>query len=71
MSSLNTLLFSVGIAIFMITIYGAVMAGGNALRRHQREDLADDVEIIVNEDGYEVMTSSSSHRVDHASEHGR
>lgn len=71
MSSLNTLLFSVGIAIFMITIYGAVMAGGNALRRNQREELADDVEMIVNEDGYEVMTSSSSNRVDHAPDHDR
>lgn len=66
MSNLNTVLFAVGIAIFMITVYGAVIAGGFALQRRQREDLAPDVEIVVNDQGYEVMTSTSSRRIDHA-----
>ena len=63
---MNTLLFGVGIFVFMITVYGTVIAGGMTLQQHQRADLADDVEIIVNEDGFEVMTSTSSHRTDHA-----
>lgn len=66
MSDLNILLFSVGVAIFMMTVYGAVMAGGFALQRRQREDLADDVEIVVNEDGFEVLTSAAANRTDHA-----
>jgi len=63
---MNTLLFAVGICVFMITVYGAVMAGGMTLQQQQRANLADDVEIIVNEDGFEVMTSASSNRTDHA-----
>lgn len=66
---MNTLLFGVGIVVFMITVYGAVLAGGNALRRHRREQLADDVEIIVNRDGFDVMTSTVSDRTDHATDH--
>ncbi len=66
MSDLNTLLFTVGIAIFMVTVYGVVLAGGFALQRRQRDDLAPDVEIVVNDDGYDVMTSTASRRIDHA-----
>lgn len=65
MSNLDTLLFAVGIAIFMITIYGAVLAGGFALQRSQRDNLADDVEIVVNRDGFEVITSAGANRIDH------
>ena len=67
MSDLNTVLFAVGIAIFMITVYGAVMAGGFALQRRQRQELAPDVEVVVNDRGYEVLTSAASGRTDHAS----
>lgn len=62
MTDLDTLLFAVGIAIFMITVYGVVMAGGFALQRQQREDLAPDVEIITNDDGFEVMVSKHDDR---------
>ncbi len=68
MSDLNTLLFAVGIAIFMITVYGVVLAGGFALQRKQREELASDVEIITNDRGYDVLTSSKSSRTDHSSD---
>jgi len=65
MSNLDTLLFAVGISIFMITVYGAVMAGGMTLQRRQRDELAADVEIVVNERGYDVLTSATSDRIDH------
>ncbi len=63
---MNTLLFSVGIAVFLITVYGSVMAGGMALQQHQRNELADDLEIIVNDDGFDVFTSADSNRTDHS-----
>lgn len=63
---MNTLLFAVGICVFMITIYGAVMAGGMALQQQQRRQLAPDVEVVVNDDGYDVYTSSVSARTDHS-----
>lgn len=58
---MNTLLFAVGIFVFMLTVYGTVMAGGAALRQRQRDDLAPDIEMVVNEDGWEVITSTHVH----------
>lgn len=63
---MNTLLFGVGIFVFMITIYGAVMAGGMALQHNQRKQLAPDLEVVVNDDGYDVYTSAVSARADHS-----
>jgi hypothetical protein len=63
---MNTLLFSVGIAVFMITVYGTVMVGGMTMQQHQRDDLADDIKVIVNDDGFDVITSTSSNRIDHS-----
>ncbi len=65
---MNTLLFAVGIFVFMITVYGSVMAGGMALQQRQRDNLASDVEIIVNDHGYDVMTSTASNRTDHSAD---
>lgn len=53
--SMDTLLFSVGIFIFMISVYGVVMAGGFKLWRMRREGLGDDTDFIVNADGWEVI----------------
>jgi hypothetical protein len=61
---MNTILFTVGIFIFMITVYGAVMAGGFALARKQKRNLAPDIDMVVNDDGWEVIGSArdgSSH----------
>ena len=57
---METTLFALGIFIFMITVYGAVMAGGAVLKQHQVEHLADDVEFTVNDDGYEVVAGADS-----------
>lgn len=57
---METLLFAVGIAIFMITVYGTVMAGGEMLKKKQIEGLADDVDIITDEHGTEYLVGSSS-----------
>ena len=54
----QTLLFTVGIFIFMVTVYGSVMAGGAALKRSQIENLADDTKFVVNDDGYEVLAGA-------------
>ncbi|NNE11044.1 MAG: hypothetical protein HKN41_02240 [Ilumatobacter sp.] len=69
MSGLDITLFSVGVAIFMVTVYGVTLAGGFALQKRQRETLADDVELVVNKEGYEVITSAPSKRTDHSAEH--
>lgn len=52
---MDTLLFSVGIFIFMITVYGTVVAGGVVLKRKEVEGLADDVDIIATDSGAEVL----------------
>ena len=55
---METLLFTVGIVIFMITVYGAVMAGGAMLKQSQVDNLADDTKFAVNNDGYEVLAGT-------------
>jgi hypothetical protein len=55
---MNTLLFAVGIFIFMITVYGTVMAGGAALKRKQKNELAPDIRMVVDDDGWEIITSA-------------
>ena len=60
MSSLNTILFSVGVVVFMLTVYGAVMAGGAALKRQQLEQLPEGTDEIVDSDGFEIFVSSKS-----------
>lgn len=57
---METLLFGVGIFVFMITVYGTVMAGGSALKRKQVDELADDTELVVDENGYEVFAGNKS-----------
>ena len=57
MSTLDQILFTVGVFVFMMTIYGAVMAGGAVLKQKQLEDLPNDTEIL-NDDGFEVFVSS-------------
>ena len=57
---MESLLFGVGIFIFMITVYGAVMAGGAVLKRSQVDNLADDVGFVVNPDGYEVLAGTDA-----------
>ncbi|MDJ0770686.1 MAG: hypothetical protein QNJ12_17970 [Ilumatobacter sp.] len=61
---MNTLLFAVGTFVFMITVYGTVMAGGATLRRKQREDLAPDIQMVVKDDGWEIITSARSGSAD-------
>ncbi len=58
MSTLNTILFGVGTFVFMMTVYGGVMAGGAVLKQKQLEQLADDIEEVVNADGFEVFVTS-------------
>lgn len=57
---MDTLLFSVGIFIFMITVYGALVAGGVVLRRKQVSELAGDLEIISGDNGVDVLVGSES-----------
>jgi hypothetical protein len=57
MSTLDQILFTVGVFVFMMTIYGAVMAGGAVLKQKQLEDLPNDTE-VVNDGGFEVFVSS-------------
>ncbi len=59
MSTLNTILFSVGVVVFMLTVYGAVMAGGAALKRQQLEQLPDGTDEIVDSDGFETFVTST------------
>ena len=56
---METLLFTIGIVIFMITVYGAVMAGGAMLKQSQVNNLADDIQLAVNADGYEVLAGTN------------
>ena len=60
MISLNTILFSVGVVVFMLTVYGAVMAGGAALKRQQLDQLPEGTDEIVDSDGFEIFVSSKS-----------
>jgi hypothetical protein len=55
---METLLFAVGIVIFMITVYGTVMAGGEMLKRKQVENLADDVKFVTDDSGLEYMVGN-------------
>ena len=57
---MNTLLFAVGIFVFMTTVYGTVVAGGVTLKRRQIADLAPDQKLVVNADGYNVITTAPS-----------
>lgn len=56
---MSTVLFAVGIFIFLITVYGTVMAGGAAMKRQQEDDLAPGM-AVVDDDGWEILTSSPS-----------
>ncbi len=56
---MNTLLFAVGIFVFMITVYGTVVAGGITLKRKQKADLPPDEKMVVNADGWEVITTTT------------
>jgi hypothetical protein len=64
---MNTLLFAVGIFVFMLTVYGSVMAGGAVLKQLQVDDLADDVDYVVNDHGWEVLAGSPA-RAEHPSQ---
>lgn len=55
---MNTLLFAVGIFVFMLTVYGTVVAGGVTLKRKQIADLAPNQTLVVNADGYKVITTA-------------
>ena len=55
---MNTLLFSVGVFIFMITVAGTVMAGGASLKRKQKRELAPDTRMVVNDAGWEIITTA-------------
>jgi hypothetical protein len=59
MSTLNTILFAVGAFVFMLTVYGAVMAGGEVLKQKQLEGLGDDTEEIVDDKGFEFFVTSA------------
>lgn len=54
---MNTLLFAVGIFVFMLTVYGTVVAGGVTLKRKQVADFAPDQTLIVTVDGHEVIAT--------------
>ncbi len=56
---METLLFAAGIFIFMITVYGTVMAGGQMLKRKQVENLADDVKFVTDDSGLEYMVGNT------------
>ena len=58
MSTSNTILFAVGTFVFMMTVYGSVMAGGAVLKQKQLEQLADDTEAVVNAGGFEIFVTS-------------
>ena len=55
---MNTVLFAVGIFVFMITVYGTVVAGGVTLKRKQKAELAPDQKMVVNAHGWEVITTT-------------
>ena len=56
---MDTLLFAVGIFVFMVTVYGTVMAGGATLKRKQIDELADDVEFVTDDNGVEYLVGST------------
>jgi hypothetical protein len=58
MSDLDTVLFAVGAFVFMMTIYGAVMAGGAVLKQKQLDDLPSDTDEIITDGGYEVFVTT-------------
>ncbi len=62
---METLLFSVGICIFMITVYGTLVAGGVVLRRKQLDDLADDIDVVEGDRGVEILVGSDPDAADH------
>ena len=59
---MNTLLFAVGIFVFMITVYGTVVAGGVTLKRRQKADLLPDQKMVVDADGWETITTAPETR---------
>lgn len=64
MSTLDTVLFAVGSFVFMLTIYGAVMAGGAVLKQKQLEQLPDDVDEVVDADGFEFFVTAPERAAD-------
>ncbi len=64
MSTLDTVLFAVGSFVFMLTIYGAVMAGGSVLKQKQLEQLPDDVDEVVDADGFEFFVTTPERATD-------
>lgn len=56
---MTTTLFAVGICIFMITVHGTVIAGGAAMKRQLEENLDPGME-VVDDDGWEVLTTSTT-----------
>ena len=57
---METLLFAVGIFIFMITVYGTLVAGGEVLRRKAIDELPDDVTVVTDESGVDVLVGSDT-----------
>ncbi|MDW3216752.1 MAG: hypothetical protein R8G01_22375 [Ilumatobacteraceae bacterium] len=58
MSDLNTILFAVGSFVFMLTVYGAVLAGGAALKHKQLDELPDGTNEVVDRDGFEYFVTA-------------
>ncbi len=61
---MNTLLFAVGIFVFMITVYGTVVAGGITLKRKHRADFGPEERLVVNSDGWEVVSRTEQRVVE-------
>jgi hypothetical protein len=58
MSTLDTFLFAVGVFVFMLTVYGAVVAGGMALKQQQLAQLPEGTNEVVKSDGFEIFLTS-------------
>lgn len=59
---MNTLLFTIGIFVFMISVYGVVMVGGFKLWDIRRRDAAPNATFVINDDGWEVIEARTEAR---------
>ena len=54
---MDTLLLIVGIFVFMITVFGTVVAGGEVLRQKRNDELAAGEAMVIDDNGYEQLVT--------------
>ncbi len=57
---MEMLLLTVGIFVFMITVFGTIVAGGEVLRHKRNEELGAGESMVIDDNGYEQLVTAES-----------